>query len=88
MATSNSANDLMRLVTLSTTISFDEVAMLAHQIKAFYDRPINIVNVGKFEMPLTMVDNTVLMALPKEDRMDDIKPIKTTQDYRGWELSV
>lgn len=54
--------------------------MLAHQIKAFYDRPINIVNVGKFEMPLTMVDNTALMVLPKEDRMDDIKPIKTTGD--------
>lgn len=50
--------------------------MFAHQVKALYDRPINIVNVGKFKMPLTMVDNTALMILSKEDKMDDIKPIK------------
>ena len=80
MATSNSANDLTRLVTLSTITSFGEVAMFAHQVKALYDRPINIVNGRKFAMPFTMVENSALMVLSKEDKMDDIKPIKTTGD--------
>jgi len=59
---------------------FDEVAMFAHQIKALYDQPINIVNVSKFEMPITMLDNTAFMVSSMEDRMDDIKPINTTGD--------
>ena len=80
MALSNSANDMMHLKLLSTTSSFEEVVLLPHHIEAFNDRQINIDNIGKFEMPVTMIDNTALTVLLKEDRMDDITPINTTGD--------
>lgn len=80
MVSINSAYDLKRLASLSTRASFQEVVILAQQIKAFYDRPIDIENVGKFEMSVGMIDNTALMVLPKEDWMNDIKPVITRGD--------
>ena len=82
MAINNAAvNDLMRLQSLSSTVSFNELQIVAQEMNAkSYCTPVYLVHAGKHVLPVSRIDGTASMLLNDKDSRDNIKPIKTTGD--------